>query len=297
MTARSVETLLQAVVDYAGMFPPARLPLDEAVAMYMRHRAGEHAWMMGTFVIPAERLGDLDSAWARITGGRQLSPGHPDTCPISVIVPSGSPAAIEHVARAGSRMTIVAIEFGPFAPDQMAELAAAVPDRVQAFFEVAPDGHLDHRLDAVAACGGFAKIRTGGMTPDAFPSAQAVYRFLRGCADRRLSAKATAGLHHAVAGRYPLTDEPGSASAPMYGFLNMCAAAALVHAGAAEEDVLEALGETSPAAFRFDDEGMRWRDRWLPTGDLKATRQTLFRSFGSCSVHEAIDELTRMRAL
>ena len=152
-------------------------------------------------------------------------------------------------------------------------------------------------LDAVAACGALAKIRTGGLTPDAFPHAPSLYRFLRACRDRGLAAKATAGLHHAVSGCYPLTYEAASASAPMYGFLNVCTAAALVHMGATEDDVLRALNESSSAAFRFDDEGMEWRGRRFSTNDLRAMRQALFRSFGSCSLREPIDELTLMRAI
>ena len=58
MTA-SLRTLLSGVLDYAGLFPPAKLPLDEAFANYLRYRAGPNAWMLGRFVIPAVRLCEL----------------------------------------------------------------------------------------------------------------------------------------------------------------------------------------------------------------------------------------------
>ena len=54
----------------------------------------------------------------------------------------------------------------------------------------------------------------------------------------------------------------------MYGFLNMCAAAALVHAGSTRDDVLAVLGESSPDAFQFDQDGMEWRGRRISTNDL-----------------------------
>jgi hypothetical protein len=198
---------------------------------------------------------------------------------------------------ADARTRIAGIEFRPVAPHQIGTLAAAVPDAVEAYFEVPPDADLDRRLDAVAACGRSAKIRTGGVTPDAFPSASAVYRFLRACADRGVAAKATAGLHHALTGRYPLTYEAKSPSAPMFGFLNVCAAAALVHTGITEEDVLPVLGESSPGAFRFDETGMAWRGHCISIRDLAGTRQTLFRSFGTCSLNEPIDDLKRIRSI
>jgi hypothetical protein len=263
------------------MFPPASLAIGDAMATYARCRASADAWMVGPFVIAAGRLEELDSSVG----------------PVSVIVNAVSAADVERVLRAGRRTRIAAIEFRPVAPADVAALAAAVPGNVQAFFEVAPDADLERRLDAVAASGGSAKIRTGGITPEAFPSASAIYRFMRACAERGLCVKATAGLHHALTGRYPLTYEPTSASAPMHGFLNMCAAAALVHAGTTEPEVLRLLAESSSTAFRFDDDSIGWREHDISISDLAATRQTLFCSFGSCSLQEPIDDLKRIGAL
>jgi hypothetical protein len=281
MAARSADTLFRGVLDYAGMFPPASLAIGDAMATYARYRASAEAWMLGTFVISADRLAEFDPAIG----------------PVSIVMNAATAADVEPTLRTGRRVRIAAIEFRPVAPDDVSALAAEVPGNIQAYFEVAPDASLERGLDAVAASGGSAKIRTGGLMPDAFPPASAIYRFMRACADRGLCAKATAGLHHALTGRYPLTYEATSATASMYGFLNVCTAAALVHAGMTEEEVLPVLAESSPAAFRFDDEDVGWRDYSIPTSDLAATRQTLFRSFGSCSLQEPIEELKRMRAI
>lgn len=281
MAVRSVDALLRESVDYAGMFPPAGLSIGDAMTMYKRYRAGAEGWIVGTFVVAEDRLADLE----------------PAVGPVSVVLNTPSAAAVEHVLRSNAEMRIAALEFRPVAPEQVEEIRAAVPDDIQAYFETPPDHDLERRLDAVAAYGALAKIRTGGLTPAAFPHASALYRFLRACRDRGLAAKATAGLHHAVSGCYPLTYEAASASAPMYGFLNVCAAATLVHMSATEGDVLRALNESSSAAFQFDDEGMEWRGRRFSTNDLRAMRQALFRSFGSCSLREPIDELKLMRTI
>lgn len=45
--------LLTGLFDHAAMFPPASLPLGEALAEDDRARAGEHAWLLGRFVVPA----------------------------------------------------------------------------------------------------------------------------------------------------------------------------------------------------------------------------------------------------
>jgi hypothetical protein len=44
--------LLSRLFDHAAMFPPASLPLDEALAEDDRARASEHAWLLGRFVVP-----------------------------------------------------------------------------------------------------------------------------------------------------------------------------------------------------------------------------------------------------
>ena len=281
MPLRSVETLCAGVLDYAGIFPPASLAMSDAVTTYARFRTSDDAWMLGAFVVSAERFAGLDQ---RVE-------------PVSVVIQAMSPADVEQVlGNAGSLPRIAAIEFRPVAAGRIGALAAAVPRGIQAYFEVDPDADLHRQLDAVAACGAFVKLRTGGITPAAFPTASGVLRFFRACDERRLAAKATAGLHHAVTGSYPLTYDAASHSARMYGFVNVCAAAALVRAGRTDEDVLAILAEPSPAAFRFTDHGVDWRNHRLSIADLAATRQTLFRSFGTCSLQDPIDDVKRMRA-
>jgi hypothetical protein len=281
VTPGAADALLRGIVDYAGMFPPAGLAAGDAVAEYARYRATPDSWIVGTFVIAADRLSELE----------------PTVGPLSVVVTAQSPADLEPVFSAARRTTIAALEFRPGPAGAIAALAAAAPREIQAFFEVPLDDDIGHRLDAIAACGASAKLRAGGLTPDAFPSAPGIYAFLRSCADRGVAAKATAGLHHALAGRYPLTYEPRSPSGAMFGFLGLAAAAALVHAACPREEAIAVLGESSPDAFVFDEDGMAWRGHRVSTDDLRTTRQALFRSFGSCSLREPIDELKRMQIL
>ena len=52
----SLRALLTGVIDYAGLFPPAALPMADAVRNYDAYRNGEHAWMLGRFVVPVPSL-------------------------------------------------------------------------------------------------------------------------------------------------------------------------------------------------------------------------------------------------
>ena len=55
-TARA---FLEHLIDYAGMFPPARLPMSDAYRQYVGLAAASESWMLGRFVCPAAKLGDL----------------------------------------------------------------------------------------------------------------------------------------------------------------------------------------------------------------------------------------------
>jgi hypothetical protein len=50
---------MAGAVDYAGLFPPAQLPLADALAEYRRALAGADAWMLGRFIVPAVQLSVL----------------------------------------------------------------------------------------------------------------------------------------------------------------------------------------------------------------------------------------------
>src|SRR4051812_41630301 len=54
-----LRTLLAGIIDYAGIFPPARLPLEQAIRNYARYRQGPASWMLGRFVCPAAQLTPL----------------------------------------------------------------------------------------------------------------------------------------------------------------------------------------------------------------------------------------------
>ena len=186
-------------------------------------------------------------------------------------------------ARWAGRFKVAAVEFAPMPPADIAGLACLAGGTIDAFFETPLDADLDARLHAISAAGAAAKVRTGGTTPSAIPSATALADFLYASAQRELPFKATAGLHHAVRSCYALTYERNSATAEMFGFLNVVAAAALAASGAGRPAIVAALVEPKVSAL------LEIARRYDPG----ATRR-FFRSFGSCSFREPADELARI---
>ena len=47
------KSLLDGIIDYAGLFPPAQLPMDEAFARFVEHRLSDDGWMLARFVCAA----------------------------------------------------------------------------------------------------------------------------------------------------------------------------------------------------------------------------------------------------
>jgi hypothetical protein len=173
---------------------------------------------------------------------------------------------------------------------QIKAIAQSFSSPIRIFFEIGSNGRLEQSLELVARNGGAAKIRTGGTKPDAFPESEAVVHFISACHRLGIPFKATAGLHHAICGTYPLTYESDGASNPMFGYLNLFLAAAFIRKGMTERDARYVLEEDSVDEFHFHDIGVSWRGHDLNRDDLRLTRSQLFLSFGSCSFREPVDE-------
>jgi hypothetical protein len=92
-----------------------------------------------------------------------------------------------------------------------------------------------------------------------------------------------------------LTGAPDSPRAVLHGFLNVFAAAALLHAGRADEAGAAAvLAEEGEGAFRFEAGTLRVGGKSLEAQELTAARGVFATSFGSCSFAEPIEDLRRL---
>jgi hypothetical protein len=191
---------------------------------------------------------------------------------------------------------IDALEAKAGAPDDVARLADAVGraglDDAALYVELPPGADAAAYARAAAAAGARLKLRTGGVTADAFPPRDAVLAFLAACAAHDVAAKCTAGLHHPLRGEHALTYESGCARGTMYGFVGVFLAAALLHAGHAPADVAPLLEERDPGAFAFGaDDALAWRGRRADSGTVADARVRRLVAFGSCSFEEPLRDL------
>lgn len=298
---KTIRFLLEHLIDYAGLFPPAELKMADAVKNYAAYRQSEHARMLGRFIVPAVRLDEFARAAAEhlpqetdheywklsVLGGAKLE---------------ADVAKINHFSRRHtiSESSAVMIDTIEFKASTVAEIEAAMRvmhPTLTCFVEIPILDDPKELIQAIGAEGALAKVRTGGITADGFPSAQNLARFIKTCADEDVGFKATAGLHHPLRSIHRLTYKPDSASATMHGFLNVFLAAAFAQNGMDVAQLTELLDEQSPDAFRFEQDSVFWRDEMLVVAHLRNTRKLFAIAFGSCSFTEPIEDLQRLNLL
>jgi hypothetical protein len=291
----SARTLLAGLVDYAGLFPPAALDMERATASYAAYRDGPESWMLGRFVVPAARLDEMERAAA----ARLPREGEPwrlsaIAADLARDVDRIADFNARHARGEAGLAVVDAIELRLASPEKAAWAASVIGGALVPYYEIPLGGDLPAFVEAIRAAGGRAKVRTGGVTDDAFPAPARLARFMDACVRAGVPFKATAGLHHPVRGSYRLTYEPGSACATMFGFLNVWTAAALLAAGASAADATRALEEAEPDELRLDADGLAWRGRRLTTAQLARVRERVAIAFGSCSFEEPVSELRGM---
>jgi len=291
--SRIVRDFLAGAIDYAGLFPPAALDMRTAIRNYASYRAGGDASLLGRFVAPAARLGELAEELESLDE-------RGDTIKVSAVLAANVATDVESVIAFNARVSRAAvdsIETKADRPGAIYEIASGRSATLEVFVELPLDGELELLVDAVRAVGARAKVRTGGVTTEAFPRARSVVRFMRACLDAGVPFKATAGLHHAVTGPYALTYAPDSPRGTMFGFLNVFLAAAFLAAGMSDEDATRLLDDRDASAFVLAEQGVEWRGRHVDAATLAATHARVFGSFGSCSFREPVGDLQAMALL
>lgn len=291
----SLKSLLQSIVDYAGLFPPAQLSLSDAVRIYDQAQASSHSWMLDRFVIPSPRLPELLEALATLTDRQSYFPWS-----LSVILSSNWAAELAQLqtinglvaATLPLQIAIKAWEIAPLPPTEIPQVCQCLPPGISAFFEIPFQAAVEPYIDALHQTHTAAKLRTGGVTQAAFPDHSQLSQRILTLAEAQIPFKATAGLHHPLPSKSPLTDPANRPIASMHGFLNVALLAAFANQQQISVEEAIALLEVSTIEqFDFTDTQVTWHDRTLTVTEIMHARQQFFHSFGSCSFQDPITDL------
>jgi hypothetical protein len=282
--------LYDSLFDDAAAFPPAVVPMPQAVDGYRAQAHSRHAWLMGNFVCPAPRLAELTEA-LRAPRPSEAATGTPRSADrhatgdldLAVTLPDGVADLCGAIAflEMHPQLRLRALELPTEAdrlPEVIEQIRLLVPPAVPVYLEL-PPGQLDaERCAEIASAGCFIKLRTGGVTAEAFPSVADLSQALRSAVRSGAPFKCTAGLHHAVAQR---DHETGFEH---HGFLNMLLT---VHALQARS------GDASDLLSSTDQAELTRRASSLSAADAAQLRSQ-FRRIGSCSLDEPLSDLVAL---
>ncbi len=310
----SLHALLSHVIDYAGLFPPAKLPLDQAIRNYARYRQEADAWMLGRFVIPAA-TGRVGRGFAdAFQQGPPicfsvLTDSRDDTASFLNEIDQDCVGAAEFEKRHAGRVRANHLEASvPSEPNYyqrwlpIAAACLASPGWCMFLEGPAPKDGEDPFLTALREEAARLKeqtpgapfpliplgykLRCGGLEPWAFPSVEQVGDVLHACRGAGVPLKFTAGLHH------PIRRFDAALQTHMHGFVNVFVAGVLARARRLDEEELRVvIADEDPAHFSFTDAGLSWKDHHASTAEIAAARRDFVTSFGSCSFDEPRDDL------
>jgi hypothetical protein len=297
MPADSLQALLTRSIDYAGMFPPCSLALEPALQNHANYVRAPEAWMLNTFVLPVERFDAVKELLS------PFDPLHPLRVAALGQKTADAEAFLEALEKAdtairslSSNVDLISItHLEMFLPYDVSlvllEQARSFLGDLPVFWETPPDRAeqtiallAEYNSDAALATFGY-KLRTGGVTADAFPTSAQIARALVAPATHQLPIKFTAGLHH------PIRQFRDEVKTKMHGFLNVLGAAVLAaeHRWDAHQTSLMLEDETADS-FSFTDDFFAWREWKIDVERLQYRRKFVL-SFGSCSFDEPREDL------
>jgi hypothetical protein len=298
MPADSLRALLANSIDYAGMFPPCSLGLEPALRNQAEYVRSPDAWMLGAFVLSTEQFDATKQLLAQFDAQHPLRVAAlgPKTASADAFLEAldETEAAIRSLSR--HNVDLISIShlemFLPHDVD-IASLteAGSILGNLPVFWEAPPDKAqqtiallAEFNSDADSATFGY-KLRTGGVTADAFPTSMQIAKALVTPATHQLAIKFTAGLHH------PLRQYREEVQTKMHGFLNVLGAAVLAaeHRWDTNQTAMM-LEDENVDSFSFTDDFFAWREWRIDTKRLQYRRRFVV-SFGSCSFDEPREDL------
>jgi hypothetical protein len=271
--------LVVGLVDDAAVFPPASTPMADALLEHRAHRSAEHGLVVGSFLAPVSRLGDvLDALDA-----------HPSSDPLDLVLVADTGLVEAAEARAvlldDDRVELLGLEVTLPLDAPLGEAAQLTLDTLDfalpTALEVPRAPGWRAALEVLAADGAErAKFRTGGATAAHHPSEAELADRIVAAVRLGVAFKLTAGLHRAVRRTAEGT------GFEEHGFLNVLAATGRAIAGDEAGDVARVLAERDPMPLL----------EILATVDARDVRRR-FTSFGSCSISDPVADLRSLGML
>src|SRR6266700_1300087 len=304
MPAASLRALLAHSIDYAGMFPPCSLGLDSALRNQAEYVRSPDAWMLGAFVLPTQQFDATKQLLSQFDAQHPLRVAAlgPKTASADAFLEALDDADVATRSLSRHNVDLISIShLEMFLPKDVdvAPLneARSIVGDLPVFWEAPPDRAeqtiallAEFNSDADSPTFGY-KLRTGGVTADAFPTSMQIAKALVTPAAHQLPLKFTAGLHH------PLRQYREEVKTKMHGFLNVVGASVLAaeHRLYADQTAI-VLDDENADSFSLTDNFFAWREWRIDIKRLRYRRRFVV-SFGSCSFDEPRNDLRALQLL
>jgi hypothetical protein len=319
----SFKAFMSELIDYAGLFPPARLPLRLAVEEYLRHRQEPEAWILNRFICPVQKLHELIPYKEKFQAKLVI-------VPLTVLF-NNAENQIDYLSQLENDLNLLqefqdemhltaAAEvfelrismtlFDNFNENKIHRFLTKISDlmkthgyeKIMLFLELQRAGvnkkDLSRFFQAVSQLRASVKpntgvkVRCGGEDAGAFPEPEELAGYLNFSVTMKVPFKATAGLHH------PVRHFNSSVKTKMHGFLNVFGAALLAFRHYLNSaTILEILEDEEATHFSFTPEAFIWKNLEITAIDIRNLRNSRVFGFGSCSFDEPRDDLKNLGLL
>ena len=185
----SLRALLNQAIDYAGMFPPCDLPLEPALQNHAKYVRSPEAWMLNGFVLPVRQFDAATKFVSQFDPSRPLRVAAlgPKTANAEGFLDALKDASTAVRSYSRSDVNLISVShLEMFLPDDVdsasLKAASAIVGELPVFWEAPPERAeqtialiAEHKSDEDMPTFGY-KLRTGGVTADAFPTSAQIAR-------------------------------------------------------------------------------------------------------------------------
>jgi len=327
----SFTAFMHGLIDYAGLFPPAKLPLKQAFKNYLRYQNEADVWILAKFICPVKMLKGLliyekdlkdnfqDISLTVLPSAVETRDGYLETFSeeiqeIKLFLQKMEQNICIEALEIRIFPMLLTIDSSPslhlFLNEIYERLISAGISNVKIFFELNQSEHwvdkvkqfseeialfnqnmIENEISEQKVIGGL-KLRCGGEKPENVPSPDEVAQTIHTCAVTGIPFKATAGLHH------PLRHYDTALRTKVHGFLNIFGSALLAfHHQLTSSEIQSIILEEDSTQFIFNGDLFQYKQWYIHTDQIQTLRKELVISFGSCSFDEPREDLVELGLL
>ncbi|MDP6541824.1 MAG: hypothetical protein QGF07_03470 [Phycisphaerales bacterium] len=276
------EIMLEGFVDYAGLYPPANLDMQAVVDNWACYLQSDDSWMLARLIIPASRLDEfLECAKESLPSDKE------EMWQLSVLLPAANDENFSTLVQKTvnfntSDVGAVAnvVEFKASSTSEIEYALDILHDDLFPYIELPIDEDPRGLIAALSGAIAGAKVRTGGVTKELYPTSSDLARFIHSCAVVGQPFKATAGMHH------PCRAKNESNGVIEFGFLSVLQATIAASVDCANIEEVEQVLTLETVDFSSYSESQ-----------LEQVRAELFNSLGACSFDDPRVDLRNMELL